>query len=378
MSALQELHGHGQSGWLDDLTRAMLANGELERRVEEGVRGLTSNPSTFHAAIAGGGAYDERIAELGASGASASAIYEALATDDVRDACDVLRPVFESSGGADGFVSLEVSPHLAFDAAASIAEARRLHARVDRPNLLVKIPGTRPGLAAIEELLFEGISVNVTLLFSVERYERVAEAYLRALERRRESGRELGSIASVASFFLSRIDVLVDLLLAQREIPGGERADGIDPRELRGRAGVANAKLAYRRFRGIFDGERFGRLAGRGARVQRMLWASTSTKDPSYDALMYVEPLIGPDTVSTMPARTLDEFLERGKAARTVDAGLEEAQRTMERLAGLDVELEQVTAQLENEGVQKFIDAFDALMELLEQRPRARRERRDA
>lgn len=354
-NTLKQLQQHGQSYWIDDLTRHMLKSGALKRRVEEeSLCGVTSNPTIFGKAIAHGRDYEDQIRQDTAAGRSVPEIYEDIVTTDVRAACDVLRPVFDRTKGADGFVSLEVSPHLAHDTEGSIQEARRLHATVDRPNLFIKIPGTFAGIPAIEELLFEGININVTLLFSVERYEAVAMAYLRAQQRRLEVGLPLDNVASVASFFLSRIDVLVDQLLAQR--PPEEAA------RLLGKAGVANAKLAYQSFLKIQDSEAWKTLAEKGARPQRVLWASTSTKNPAYPDVMYVEPLIGPHTVNTMPEETIAALLDHGKVGNTLEQGMDKAQGVMTDLASQGIDFHQVTSQLENEGVQKFVDSYDALL----------------
>lgn len=357
---------HGQSYWLDNLTRRMIRDGGLARRVgEEALGGVTSNPSIFHKAVSTSRDYDDQIREETVAGRSAVEIYEALTVADVRAACDILRPAFERSGGRDGFVSLEVSPHLAHDTAGSIAEARRLHAAVVRPNLFIKIPGTAAGVHAVEQLLFEGINVNITLLFAVESYVAVAQAHLRALERRLEAGLPIDNVASVASFFLSRIDVLVDQLLGH--YPSAQAAP------LLGKAGIANAKLAYRSFQDLLAGERWQALARRGARPQRVLWASTSTKNPAYRDVMYVEPLIGPYTVNTLPEETIAAFADHGAVADTVADGVDVAGRVMEELAKLGIDLHLVTAQLENEGIQKFIDAYDALLALIgEKRDRYR------
>ncbi len=361
-SPLLQLLDHGQSYWLDNLTRGKIRDGELERRVsKEGLRGLTSNPSIFHKAISGGEEYAEQIDELARQGLDPYAIYEQLVLTDIRDACDILRPVYDESEGADGFVSLELSPYLAHDTAGSMRDARRLFAAVDRPNLLIKIPGTPAGTPAIEEMLYEGVNVNITLLFSIEAYEAVAEAYLRALERRLEEGKSVRDVASVASFFISRIDVLVDQILGHHIRPG-EIPDGPRPEELLGRAGIANAKLAYESFLRIRDGDRWQRLEAAGARPQRMLWASTSTKDPLYSDVRYVEPLIGPHTVNTLPDATIAAFSDHGTVADTVTDGMDEARGTMRRLGEVGVDFDAVTWQLMNEGVEKFIAPFDELM----------------
>ena len=365
MQRTVELLAQGQSCWMDDLTRQMIRNGDLARRVEkEGLRGITSNPAIFAKAVADGTDYDEDIARAAATSRSPASIYEELISTDVRDACDILRSVYEQTDGVDGFVSLEVSPHLAHDTEASIEEARRLWTRLDRPNLFIKIPGTPAGVPAVEQLLFEGINVNITLLFSISRYEAIAEAYLRALERRLEAGRSVNRIASVASFFLSRIDVLADRLLHQRIVPGRPPADP-DPRTLLGKVAIANAKLAYQAFNHVLTSNRWMAVAEKGARVQRMLWASTSTKNPDYPDLMYVEPLIGPMTINTMPRKTIAAFQDHGTVQATVEQGVPDARRVMADLARLGVSFDQVTAQLENDAVQKFIDPYDSLLNQL-------------
>lgn len=369
MSSLLMLAQFGQSYWLDDLTRAMLVNGELRKRVtESGLRGVTSNPAIFHKAIVESSDYDNEIARLAGRGSSAAEVYETLVISDVRDACDVLRPVYEDTERVDGFVSLEVSPHLADDGRASIEEAKRLHAIVDRPNLMIKIPGTAAGMEAVETLLFEGIAVNVTLLFSVEQYAAVADAHLRALERRMTAGKDVTSPASVASFFLSRIDVLVDELIERRAAAGA--GGGQDPRVLCGGTAVANAKLAYRHFKALVSSARWQKLEREGARVQRLLWASTSTKNPEYSDVMYVEPLIGPATVNTMPESTIAAFEDHGRVRPTLEEHVAEAEGTMQRLTSLDIDFAQVAEQLLAEGIDKFIKPYDALLAALDEHGR--------
>ena len=361
MNPLLQLYEHGQSLWLDNLTRGMIASGELARRVrEEGVRGVTSNPAIFHKAISRGGEYDDDITALAKAGASVQEIYENLVVHDIRAACDVLLPLWDATEGGDGFVSLEVSPYLIHDSHGTLVEARRLHGAVNRPNLLIKIPGSPAGVRAIEQALYEGINVNITLLFAVDAYEAVAEAYLKALERRLAAGLPVDHVASVASFFVSRIDTLVDQLLGHRlGIPGqGPRAAA-----LLGSAATANARLAYASFQRFFSGQRWEELAARGARVQRLLWASTSTKDPLYDDVRYVAPLVGRDTVNTMPEETIAAFAHHGRlAGAAVASHLEEARAVVASLAELGIDLPAVTTQLLNEGAQKFMEPFDALM----------------
>jgi transaldolase len=367
MNPLRQLSDYGQSLWIDNLSRDMLRNGELERRWrQDGLRGVTSNPAIFHKAIAAGSAYDEQIHRLFAEGKSVHEVYEEVVTSDVRDACDVLRPLYDRSEGLHGFVSLEVSPHLAYDAEASIREAHHLRAKVGRPNLYIKIPGTEAGIHAIEALLFDGVSVNITLLFAIDVYEAVAEAYLRALERRLAEGRSLTEVSSVASFFLSRIDNLVDRALhAKIQTENGVGAEP-RPQDLLGRTAIANAKLAYQRFLHITGSDRWRRLAERGARPQQLVWASTSTKNPKYSDVMYVEPLIGRDTVNTLPDVTLAAYADHGKArADTVEEGIDEAAEVLSGLERLGIDLKGVTDQLQREGVQKFIEPYDALLDLI-------------
>ncbi len=359
MNALRKLLALGQSCWIDDLSRHMIRSGELARLVEDGVRGVTSNPATFKKAIADKQDYEDDVAQLAMARAAPSEIYEELATADVRNACDILRPVFEESGGSDGFVSLEVSPHLAHDTRGSIEQAKRFWARVARPNLFIKIPGTAEGVPAVEELIFEGVNVNITLLFSIPSYEAVAEAFLRGLERRIAADRPIDRVASVASFFLSRIDTLADKILRDR-ITSGRRDP--DSQALLGKVAVANAKLAYQAYKRVVSSERWKKLAAKGARVQRLLWASTSTKDPSYPELMYVEPLIGRDTINTMPSRTVAAFLSHGKADPTVEIGLSEAKSVMSSLERLDIDFRQVAKRLEDDGIEKFNEPFDAVI----------------
>ena len=360
MEILMDLLEHGQSYWLDNLTRGMIRDGTLERRVTvEGLRGMTSNPAIFHKAIMSGSDYDDQIQTLADEGASVERIYETLVVTDIQQACDALRPVYDSSHAVDGYVSLEVSPYLVHDTAGSLAEARRLWTAVDRPNLMIKIPGTPAGVPAIEELLSEGINVNVTLLFSVEAYDHVARAYLRALQRRAAEGLPLDSVASVASFFLSRIDVLVDNLLSQRVGAGHSPP----PQSLYGRAAVASARLAYRRYGELTSTPEWGTLVERGAKPQRLLWASTSTKNPLYDPIRYVEPLIGRDTVNTMPEVTIEAFGATGQIVPdAIESGVENAEAVFANLEAVGIDMQAVDEQLLAEGAQKFLDPFDALL----------------
>ncbi len=360
------LHELGQSIWLDNIRRGHIRSGALAALIEAGVRGETSNPTIFEKAITGSDDYTADIKALAAQGCTAAEIYERLTTDDVRMAADVFLPLYEASGGADGFVSLEVSPRLAFDTAGTVAEARRLRALVDRPNVMIKIPATPQGLPAIEQCLYEGLNINVTLLFSVAAYREVAWAYVRALERRAQEGKPIDRIASVASFFVSRIDTLADSLLEARarQETDPRRAESL--RALQGRLAIANAKIAYQAFNEIFRGERFVALAAQGARVQRPLWASTSTKNPRYRDVVYVEELIGPDTVNTVPLETIDALRDHGRIARTVDADVEAARATIAEFEARGFSLDRVTSQVLDEGVVKFQQSFDALLANLE------------
>ena len=355
MTRLQDLHGdQGQSPWLDNLKRGWITSGELERWVERGVRGITSNPTIFQKAIEGGAAYDEQFGSLVRSGTSVEDSYWELVTADIREALRILRPVHDASDGIDGYVSVEVAPQLADDTEGTIAAARHLHELIDQPNLYVKIPGTAAGLPAIQQMISEGRSVNVTLLFSADRYDEVMEAYLAGLE---ACEGDLSGVSSVASFFVSRVDTEVDRRLAD---VGSEEALA-----LRGRAAVANAQIAYQRFLATFQGPRWEALVARGARVQRPLWASTSTKDPAYVDTLYVDELIGPDTVNTMPDATLEAFEDHGHLARTVDADPAGARAVLDGLAAVGVDLADVTRQLEVEGVASFTKSFDELLATL-------------
>lgn len=366
LNTLQQLHQHGQSPWLDNLTRQMITSGTLTRLIhEQGLRGITANPTTFGAALASKD-YDSDIQELVRQNKTTQHIFETLLIRDVQLACDLLRDVYESSDETDGFVSLEVSPHLAYDTEGTMCEARRYREMVNRPNLFIKIPATDAGIPAIEQLLGEGVPVNITLLFSIQSYQAVIEAYFSALERRATIDRPLRPVVSVASFFVSRVDTLVDRLLAQR-IPSGNRDSESLPAKLLGRAAVANAKLAYRTFMQSFTSERWKQLLAKGARVQRPLWASTGTKNPAYSDLCYVEPLVGRDTVNTMPEKTWLAFADHGRIAENaVATGLDEASQVIQDLEKVGINLDCVLWQLEHEGVQQFVDSFDAALATLE------------
>ncbi|MBL8960192.1 MAG: transaldolase [Gemmatimonadetes bacterium] len=348
----QALLEAGQSIWLDFIDRRILRDGSLARLIEDGVRGMTSNPTIFEKALAESDAYD---AQVGAAPEHLTAheVFELIETDDVRTACDAFLPIYRASGGDDGYVSIEVSPGVAHDADATVAEARRLWAAVDRPNVMVKVPGTEEGARAVRRLIADGINVNVTLLFAISAHDRVIEAYIAGLEDRAAAGQPVDHVASVASFFVSRVDSEIDKRLAAL---GGEAT------ALQGRAAIANARLAYRLFTQRFAGERWERLRARGARVQRPLWASTSTKNPAYRDVIYVETLIGPHTVNTMPPATLQAFRDHGESPRTVDQGWDEAEALLATLARHGIPMDAVTDQLLAEGLASFQKSFDSLI----------------
>jgi transaldolase len=352
-SRLHELSERGQSVWIDSISREWLQNGFLEKLIrEDAVVGVTSNPTIFQKALAGGSWYDEQLRDVLADEEEPKEIFYRLAVKDIEDACDRLRVVWDSGGGKNGYVSMEVDPTLAYDRDATIEEALRLHEWIERPNLFVKIPATEPGLGAIEECIARGRSINVTLIFSLDRYAAVAEAYVRGLERLVESGGDPARVASVASFFVSRVDTEADRRLDEAGAP-----------ELKGKLAVANAKLAYERYGEIFSGTRWDALAGAGATPQRCLWASTSTKNPDYRDVIYVEELIGPETVNTMPVETIEAFQDHGVVAETLTQGLDEARALLDRLAEAGIDYGDVTETLEREGVQKFSDSFEELLE---------------
>lgn len=365
MKNLIDLLDYGQSYWLDNLTREKINSGEIKKRVtEQGLRGITSNPSIFNKAFTSGNEYDEQIKNLAKEGKSTQEIYEALTVKDVQDACDILKPVYDQSMGTDGFVSLEVSPYLARDTVGSMNEARRLYKSVNRANCYIKIPGTKEGVPAIEEMLYEGININITLLFSIDNYEAVVFAYLSALRRRLAEGKSITNTVSVASFFLSRIDVLCDELLQHYLLPSNSEEENKPINELLGKVGIASAKIAYQHFKEIFSGKEWEKLEEKGAHVQRVLWASTSTKNPKYSDVLYVNSLIGPDTVNTLTEETILAFADHGTLKEdTIEEGLNEAVQVFGKLNAIGIDINFITQQLENEGIQKFIDAYDKLMD---------------
>jgi transaldolase len=355
MPTIQELAQEGQAVWVDIINRALLRDDTLRRLIEIGVRGVTANPTILDAAIAGSNEYDEEIRRLALRGCATAAIYEALAFSDIGQAADLLLPLYEESCRADGFVSLEVEPALAYDTAGTINRARDFASTLNRSNVMIKVPATREGILAIEELVSEGININATLIFGLEQYRAVVEAYLHGMDVFLATGGDVTQTASVASFFVSRIDTLVDKLFEQHDIT-----------DLRGTIAVANARVAYAYFTDVFQGPRWARLAERGARVQRPLWASTSTKNPEYADTRYVDALIGPRTVTTLPLATLDAFLDHGHVALTLTQGVDDAMYRLKRLAELGIDMRQVAEQLTREGVRSFAEAFDHMFASIE------------
>jgi transaldolase len=369
---LLELKALGQSDWLDDIDRGQLRSGLFQRLIDEdGLSGATGNPTIFEHAITHSTTYDEQMQHLLREGKSAQEIYEALAMTDVRMVADLLRPTYERNNGHDGFVSIEVSPYLAQDTEGTLSEVRRFWHTIERPNVMVKIPSTPAGVPAIRRALAEGININITLIFSIENYRQVAEAYLGALEERMALGQDISRIASVASFFVSRVDVLVDNLLEDQMKAAGASAQQQKLKTLMGKAAIANARLAYQEFKRLFDGPRFEALKQREARVQRPLWASTGTKNPAYRDVLYVEELIGPYTVNTMPLTTIERFKDHGRVRFSIEDQLREAQVQLAALEEIGIHYDQVTWQLQEEGVQKFIDSFHTLFACIDHKRQA-------
>ena len=357
---LHKLAELGQSIWLDYIRRSLIQSGDLALYVQKGLRGMTSNPAIFEKAIAETDEYDDQIQSLALEGKAAQEIYEELTIDDIRSAADILRSVFDDSEGADGYVSLEVNPRLAHDKQATVNEALRLFESVDRPNVMIKVPATAEGLLAIQELVAEGVNINVTLMFSMAQYDMVAEAYISALEKRAAKVYDLHRIASVASFFVSRIDVKVDKMLEEIGSP--------EAKALKGKIGIANAKMAYQQFKETFNGKRWDFLADKGARLQRVLYGSTSTKNPEYSDVMYVNGLIGKHTVNTIPPETLEAFMDHGRVALTLDQGIKEAHQQLDQLEEVGINLDDVTRELLDEGVEKFVKPYDKLIETIAQK----------
>lgn len=363
MNKLQQAADLGQSIWLDHLDRPLIHSGDLQTLIDRGLRGITSNPSIFEKAITGGEAYDEDITQLAAAGKTEHEIYEKLAIDDIQHAADLLLPVYTEARGQDGFISLEANPELAYDTEKTIEEVRHLHTAVNRPNVMIKVPATAAGLPAITTLTSEGININVTLMFSLQDYDNVTEAYLRGLEERVMRGGAIDEIASVASFFVSRVDTAVDKQLDQLN------ANGETPQMLKGKIGIANAKMAYTRYLNVFSSKRWQRLAARGAQPQRILYGSTSVKNPDYPQTMYVDNLMGPSTVNTLPLKTIKTFEEQGTVSPALTSYLEAARGQLVQLAHLGIDLDRITQQLQDDGVTKFADAFTDLMTALQRHP---------
>jgi transaldolase len=361
MNPLIELHAYGQSFWYDNIQRRFLLDGTLLNLIEvDGLRGMTSNPTIFEKAISAGDEYDEQLLEVLEKSQDLQEIYEALALTDIRLACDLFADLYQKTKGGDGYVSLEVSPHLAHDDEGTVAEARRLFAAVDRPNVMIKVPATSQGVPAIRRLVSEGININVTLMFSMHHYEVVARAYLDGLKKRAERGLDLAHVASVASFFVSRVDTAVDKILVDIDDPAA--------RALMGKTAVANSKVVYQRFKELFHGEDFNDLRAAGAAVQRLLWASTSTKNPDYPDTLYVDQLIGPETVNTMPPKTIDAFRDHGQLSYSLERDIEDAQLVLDNLVELGIDLDEVTEKLQEDGVKSFSQSFDQLIEALSQK----------
>ena len=360
---LLELRQQGQSVWYDNIGRGMIMSGEMQRLIsEDGVQGMTSNPAIFEKAISGSSEYTGTLRQLVASGRTSVQIYEAIAIQDIQWAADVLLPVYEESEGRDGFISLEVSPRLADDTAATVEEALRLAGEVGRRNLMIKVPGTTAGVPAVEQLIAEGLNINITLLFSRKNYVEVAAAYVAGLETLAARGGQLSSVASVASFFVSRIDAMVEDRIQTRLAEGGTARDRVSLRSLLGKVAIANAKIAYQAYNDLCQSERWKKLADKGARTQRLLWGSTSTKNPEYRDVMYVEELIGPDTVNTMPEATLKAFRDHGVARATIEDNVDGARATMTNLDGLDISIDEVTAKLQMDAVRLFEEPFNKLL----------------
>jgi len=372
INPLLQLKAQGQSVWLDDIDRGQLRSGLLGRLIgEDGITGATGNPTIFEHSISNDTTYDEQMQQLIARGKSAQEIYEALAMTDVKTVADMLLPIYDRTNGQDGFVSIEVSPYLAHDTEATLAEVRRFWHTIDRPNLMVKIPSTPEGVPAIRQALSEGININITLIFSLENYRQVGEAYLGALEERLARGERISHIASVASFFVSRVDVLVDQLLEDKSKAISDSTEQQQLKALQGKIAIANARLVYQEFKRLFDGPRFEALQQRGARAQRPLWASTSTKNPAYRDVLYAEELIGPDTVDTMTLKTIESFRDHGRVSPSVEDNIPQARADLDALAAVGISYDQVTRQLQDEGVQKFADSFDKLFACIEDKRKA-------
>lgn len=369
---LLQLKEQGQSVWYDNIDRAQLASGQFKRMLDEdGVVGVTANPTIFQKSISSGHAYDEQMQQLIRAGKNTNEIYEALVIRDIQTVADLLRPIYDRTAGKDGYVSLEVSPDLAHNTEGTISEVRRFWQMVDRPNLMIKIPATPEGIPAIHQALYEGKNINITLIFSIEAYRAVTNAYLEALEERNSEGKDISHIASVASFFVSRVDTLVDKLLDAQIKATSNTEEQARLKALQGKAAIANARLVYEDFKRIFSTPRFESLKHAGAHVQRPLWASTSTKNPAYRDVLYAEELIGPDTVDTMPLETIEKFRDHGRVRYSVEDNIEDAHKTLDALEKIGIHYAQFTQQLLDEGVQKFADSFHELFAGIESKKQA-------
>ena len=376
---LLQLKTQGQSVWYDTIDRVQLVSGLFKRLLDEdGIVGVTSNPTIFQKSISHGDAYDEQLTQFIKQRKSTSEIYEALVIKDITTVADMLRPIYDRTNRQDGFVSLEVSPDLAHDTERSLSEARRFWKMVDRPNLMIKIPATPEGIPAVQQALTEGININITLIFSLDSYREVADAYISALEDRNAEGKDISHIASVASFFVSRVDTLVDQLLENKIKATKDIAEQQQLKSLEGKAAIANARLVYQEFERIFHTPRFETLKHSGAHVQRPLWASTSTKNPAYRDVLYAEELIGPDTVDTMPLETIENFRDHGRVSRTVENDIQQAKDVFAALEKVGIHYDQVTKQLQDEGVQKFADSFHELFQGIESKKQVIQERTSA
>ena len=376
---LLQLKTQGQSVWYDTIDRGQLVSGLFKRLLDEdGIVGVTSNPTIFQKSISHGDAYDEQMTQLIKQRKSTNEIYEALVIKDITTVADMLRPIYDRTNRQDGFVSLEVSPDLAHDTERSLSEARRFWKMVDRPNLMIKIPATPEGIPAVQQALTEGININITLIFSLDSYREVADAYISALENRNAEGKDISHIASVASFFVSRVDTLVDQLLEDKIKTTSDSAEQQKLKSLEGKAAIANARLVYQEFTRIFHTPRFETLKHSGAHVQRPLWASTSTKNPAYRDVLYAEELIGPDTVDTMPLETIENFRDHGRVSRTVENDIQQAKDVFASLEKVGIHYDQVTKQLQDEGVQKFADSFHELFQGVESKKQVIQERTSA
>ena len=368
---LMELQAQGQSVWYDNIRRGLISSGELQSLLDEGVVGITSNPTIFEKAITGSSDYDDGLRELARHGADGRAVYETLALEDIGQAADMLRPIYDRTEGLDGYVCIEVAPDLAHDLPKTLEEARRLWSSLARPNIMVKVPATPEGIPAIRTLIGEGININVTMLFALDNYRAVADAYLSGLEERVARGERIDHVASVASIFVSRIDVAVDTLLEQRIETAEDTATKERLRGLLGKAAIANAKAAYAIFQEIYAGRRFAALKARGARPQRLLWASTGTKNPAYSDVLYVEALIGPMTVDTMPPATLEAFQDHGEVRPTLLENMDEAHAVLERLAAEGIDMDAVMQKLQDDGVAAFAKSFTTLLGAVEEKLKA-------